>query len=318
MDTTLLFSSEIALSLYPQLIKLIPANVETQVSIRLIVYSISAIIYLFLSHLTSITTIRHLTITIKSLINTTALLKTVWLGIVNIVHIFVSYIAFATLTSGTSYTLFYMYPIFNVLARNLIWGESTNFTSFVNLVVALVGVYLITSSQINYLDLITSPDTLANKLPTSLQYLISKFQLCENTKIVGVICGILSALTETIIYLTVKSDIASISPFVQLLRTYLLGGIISLAMIIGNKIPEIRILKSEYIVMIILFNLVIGFLGYVLRFYIIPRLSTLKFNSLIFIGVTFSYIWGYIFGKEVINFKAILGSLCIIGAIFMN
>ena len=60
----------------------------------------------------------------------------------------------------------------------------------------------------------------------------------------------------------------------------------------------------------------IGFVGYILRFFTIPRLSTLTFNSLIFIGVIFSYIWGYIFSKEKIDKNSIIGTLLIMGSIF--
>ena len=60
----------------------------------------------------------------------------------------------------------------------------------------------------------------------------------------------------------------------------------------------------------------IGFVGYILRFFTIPRLSTLTFNSIIFIGVIFSYIWGYIFSNENIDNNSIIGTLLIMVSIF--
>jgi drug/metabolite transporter (DMT)-like permease len=50
---------------------------------------------------------------------------------------------------------------------------------------------------------------------------------------------------------------------------------------------------------------------------LIPKLNTLKFNSLIFIGVIFAYIWGYLLSNENIYLENILGSGLILFAIFM-
>jgi drug/metabolite transporter (DMT)-like permease len=67
----------------------------------------------------------------------------------------------------------------------------------------------------------------------------------------------------------------------------------------------------------VLFNALIGFVGHVLRFYLIPTTTTLTFNSLIFTGVIFAYIWGYVLGDEPIYFENILGSGLILGSIYM-
>ena len=76
-------------------------------------------------------------------------------------------------------------------------------------------------------------------------------------------------------------------------------------------------LSWESIVGIILFNALIGFIGYVLRFYIIPRITTIKFNSMIFLGIIFAYIWGYLLSSEMVYMKNILGSLIIMFTIYM-
>lgn len=79
---------------------------------------------------------------------------------------------------------------------------------------------------------------------------------------------------------------------------------------------SIKIEKNQ-IITLVLFNALVGFIGYVLRFYIIPKISTLQFNSLIFIGVIFAYIWSFIFSKENIYFENILGTLLILVSIFL-
>jgi drug/metabolite transporter (DMT)-like permease len=68
---------------------------------------------------------------------------------------------------------------------------------------------------------------------------------------------------------------------------------------------------------IVLFNALVGFIGYVMRFYIIPRITIIKFNSMIFIGIIFAYIWGYLLSSEMIYMENILGSLIIIFTIYI-
>jgi drug/metabolite transporter (DMT)-like permease len=315
MSTLILFGSEIALSLYPQLIKQLPTQIDIQIAIRLITYSFVALLGIFYNN--------DIHKIFQMIISSAGFFKVLWLGCINIFHILSSYISFACLPSGISYTLFYMYPIFNILARNIFWNEKTVISNFIYLIIALAGVYLVTSSTYTHDN---SADSKTLDIIFS-SYFSSKVK--NNKNIIGSFSGIFSAISETIIYLSVKNDIISISPFTQIIRTYLLGGILSAGYLIYNYYLKNRNVLSEhdttlsnpinyeYWIMIILFNLLVGFVGYLLRFYTIPRLGTLKFNTLIFIGVVFSYIWGYIFGKEKINLQAISGSLCIIGSIFM-
>ena len=48
-----LLGSEVALSLYPQLIKLVPTTIEVQVAVRCITYSLLAIIVYFITKYTN-------------------------------------------------------------------------------------------------------------------------------------------------------------------------------------------------------------------------------------------------------------------------
>jgi len=180
-------------------------------------------------------------------------------------------------------------------------------------------------------------------------YLVTNQQTHENTSRntfisnsgleIGIIAGVLSAITESIIYLGVKKEKGT-TPFQELTRFYILGGVISLAFVIysyyntSNDISSSTLGEDNYdklsfhmnfdtslswesIVGIVLFNAIIGFVGYVLRFYIIPRITTIKFNSMIFLGIIFSYIWGYLLSSEMVYMENILGSLIIMFTIYM-
>ena len=302
-----LLGSEIALSLYPQLIKLIPTTIEVQVAVRCITYSILAIIgyYITTNNKTSILPIT----TTKSTNSTLSLTSCIVMGLVNIIHIISSYMCFNILSSGVGYSIFYIYTIFNLLGRTLIYNEKINIINYIYIIIAIIGVYLIYKKNSN-----TVLEPLQNEKQNNLiDYIIDNLNIKNNN--IGLIAGIVSALTESIIYFMVKDDVVSASPFIQLLKTYLLGGILSIIYLIKN-LNHID-LDYHFWITIILFNTIVGFVGYLLRFIMIPRLSTLLFNSLIFVGVIFSYLWGYILSKEPITYNNLSGTALILMSILL-
>jgi len=310
-----LLGSEIALSLYPQLIKLIPTSIEVQVAVRCITYSILAIIGYYIT--TNNKTILSAKTDTTSSTNTLSLTSGIVMGIVNIIHIISSYMCFNILSSGVGYSIFYIYPIFNLLGRTLIYNEKINIINYIYIIIAIIGVYLIYKKNSN-----TVLEPLQNKNENNtekqhennlIDYIINNLNIKNNN--IGLIAGIVSALTESIIYFMVKDDVVSASPFIQLLKTYLLGGILSIIYLIKN-LNHIN-LDYHFWITIILFNTIVGFVGYLLRFIMIPCLSTLLFNSLIFVGVIFSYLWGYILSKEPITYNNLSGTALILMSILL-
>ena len=67
----------------------------------------------------------------------------------------------------------------------------------------------------------------------------------------------------------------------------------------------------------ILFNVLVGFVGYTVLYYVIPRTGTIQFNIYIFLGIIFSYMWGYVLNGETIPAQNLPGLLLILFAIFM-
>ena len=325
-----LLASEIALSLYPQLIKLVPTTIEIQVAIRCITYTVLAIIGYYITNTNPNPNLNALSFTTTSIV----------MGLVNIIHIISSYICFNTLSSGVGFSIFYIYPIFNLLGRTLLYNEKINFINYIYMFIAILGVYLIyKNNKDKDKDKFPehTPETLDTTLDTTTKNIKNihkkdKFVNIDiailNTKntSIGVGAGIVSALTESIIYFMVKDNPISVSPFIQLLKTYLLGGILSVFYLLNNITTNTYTntytnsfldLDYHYLITLILFNAIIGFVGYLLRFIMIPKLSTLLFNSLIFIGVIFSYIWGYILSNEPITYNNLSGTLLILFSIFL-
>lgn len=306
-----LLGSEIALSLYPQLIKLIPTTIEIQVATRCITYSILSIIGYYITKNKS--TISSVTNTNT---NTLSFTSGIVMGIVNIIHIISSYVCFNTLSSGVSYSIFYIYPIFNLLGRTLLYGEKINSINYIYILISILGVYLIYKNKTEKVpDTKDAKETNIDTFQNEKHILnVNDILNTKNTNI-GIVAGIFSALTESIIYFMVKDNIGNVSPYIQLLKTYLLGGFLSIIYLLKN-ISFID-LDYNYWITLILFNAILGFMGYLLRFIMISKLSTLLFNSLIFIGVIFSYIWGYLLSKEPITYSNLSGTILILMSIFL-
>ena len=239
------------------------------------------------------------------------------MGLVNIIHIISSYMCFNILSSGVGYSIFYIYPIFNLLGRTFLYNEKINIINYIYMIIAIIGVYLIYKTKSNAVlePLQNENDKNSKKQPENnlIDYIIDNLNI--KNKNIGIAAGIVSALTESIIYFMVKDDVVSASPFIQLLKTYLLGAILSIIYLIKNL--NYIDLDYHYWITIILFNSIIGFVGYLLRFIMIPRLSTLLFNSLIFIGVIFSYLWGYVLSKEPISYNDLTGTALILMSILL-
>lgn len=316
-----LIGSEIALSLYPQLIKLVPTTIEIQIAVRCITYSVLALLGYFINGSINNSSKSDSSKSIESISKkskTGSMFFYILMGIVNIFHIASSYISYKILPSGIADSLFYTYPIFNLLFRTIFFGESIKLINYFYIIIAIIGVYFIYSDSKNNIvsnNTILNNTTLNNTKESSTKESYDFFKkFTSKDTFIGLVSGIGSAFTESLMYLMVKADVSSISPFIQVLKTYILGGILSLGYLIKN-IDKIN-LDWHYWTTLILFNALVGFVGYVIRFFTIPRLTTIAFNSLIFIGVLFSYIWGYLFSNEKIKMKNILGTLLIVGSVF--
>jgi drug/metabolite transporter (DMT)-like permease len=130
----------------------------------------------------------------------------------------------------------------------------------------------------------------------------------------GVIMGLLSAFTETMIFLFVRSNTdAKQSPFYAVNHIYLIGLVGLLAY--GVSHPTIVDHSSTNWMKLIGFNALLGFTGYIARFYSISNIPTIVFSLMSFIGVAFGYAWTILFTKDKITIRALFGGGLIAGSI---
>lgn len=283
--------SEAALALYPLLIKKVPTNLDTQLLSRFATF-------------VGLAAAGAPAGTVKSLFATAAAAKrTAGLGAITLAHVATSYTAFETLPAGTAMSLFYTYPILNVIAGVLGFGESVKPLQILLIAVAFAGVVLVSFGTKGGADA-NDPDA-------------------ENKSVnwAGILAALAAAATETAMYFGVRTATGG-NPYFATLELYL-GALIGMLVYAGAKtfgkapgvpaFPSIDRSPGVWAKMLG-FNAIIGFIGYLLRFFAIPKVATATFSLLSFVGVVASFFWGWLFADERPNAMTIVGATLITAA----
>jgi len=274
--TLYILYSKLVLSLYPILVKTVPTNLFTQILSRFIAFPALALVFGSSRDFLSIWT------------NPYEAFVAILNGMLNIGHITVSYLSFKHLPVGSAISLFYLYPIFNIIAASILFNESITTPVIFLILLAFVGAYLIATSH--------KKDSDNNKEKDS----------DDNKYRMGVVMGILAAFTETIIFVFVRwNTYAQKSPFYTINHLYPAG----LVLLLGYSIFNTKIVDTtpQNWLKLLGFNGLLGFTGYIARFYAIPKVPTIVFSLLSFFGVVFGYMWGILFTDDKPTYQAIFG-----------
>ena len=292
----LVILSEVTLSLYPTLIKVVDSSVVLQVVFRMLVFTVMAFVCAVATK-TPMTFAQFLTA------------ESPLTGLLNLVHVGSSYVAFESLAGGNAMSLFYIYPFLNLIGASALLGETVPMTSVPWLLLAFFGAVLV-----------------AQPSPT-------------DWSLFGVLAALVAAATETGIYLwfkqapkdklsesqeTQKSKESQESqesqePWTKMFQMYGSSGLLllvgSLVLLGLNYIkPGLFMTRGSNMTKMVLFNSLIGFAGYALRFYLIPNVSTIVFSTLSFFGVLSAYLFGWAFSNEIPTLAQGLGAAAIIAA----
>jgi drug/metabolite transporter (DMT)-like permease len=276
LASTTTIVAELALALHPILIKQIGTTLPTQLLARLGVYSVLA------------WTLARPIDKALSWGSLPTAAQSIGLGLMNLVHIGCSYLSYQHLPAGSALALFYTYPFFNILAGVLFLGDSFNASLIPLLAAAAIGVFLIARS--------TKTDTSEQK----------DLEQGKKSVWIGVVASLVSALTETAIFLVAKSG-KEPSAWLPILRLYP-GALAGLLAGTATGLVGAFDWRSSVWIPMLLFNIFIGFLGYSLRFWSIPRLPTVIFSVLSFLGVAAGYGWGVLYANEKPSLGALTGA----------
>lgn len=276
----LLLLSEIVLSSYPLLIKLVNASVTFQTGLRMISYTILA---LFAGWFVGAKFKPDVLLSGESLST----------GILNLLHVLASYTAFDQLAGGNAMALFYTYPVWNILGSAAAFGERIELRSLPWIGLALVGAILLSK-------------------PTATQWTL-----------LGIVAALVAALTETGIYLWFKSHgddseqgTDKDQPFTKMAQMYGSSGVlwalgVIAMMAVGYLGKGAFSISAGGLGSILTYNALVGFIGYALRFYIIPKVSTVTFSALSFFGVIAAYLFSWVFAGEIPTVTQGLGAVAI-------
>ena len=281
-DSALLVVAEAGMALYPILIKTVPTNLTTQVMARVLTYSLVALV-LAPSALIS-----------QAWFTAEGAATTLGFGALTLFHIFSSYIAFTELPAGAAMSIFYTYPIWNMAVASLIHKEQISLVHFLLVLVGFAGVALIAWAHMK-----DATEEEKKKDPFALT---------------GIAAGLAAALSETAIYFAVKR-FGIDSPYKSLVELYP-GAIVLLSLfLLFNQQGSLFLDKNpEVWKPLVLFNLLVGVVGFFCWSYAIPRVTTTTFSLLSFFGVVSGVLWGWLFLKEVPSAEALAGAGLIVGA----
>jgi len=264
------------LSAYPLLIKLVDTSLFFQTGLRMIVYTVVAIGAILATGI-SWNPMGLITI------------ETFAAGLLNLAHVSTSYIAFDKLAAGNAMALFYTYPVWNILGSSAFFGETLPIHTFPMILLALAGAVLLAKPETGHWNFI------------------------------GIVCALLAALTETGIYLWFKSrkEESSDEPFTKMAQMFGSSGLLwllaaAVLLAVGYIGMDIFKVSSGGLASILTFNAVLGFVGYALRFYLVPRVPTVIYSALSFFGIVSAYILGVVFTKQVPTYSQMAGAVAII------
>ena len=271
-------------SLYPILIKRVDTNILTQTAVRFTLFPILALVLGGTGAFASVT-------------NSWGKLGSVLLfGVLNLTHVFSSYIAFDELQAGIAMSIFYTYPLWNMLGARFFFGEALQAWTLPLFALALYGTYIVASA---------APEARAYKHEADVGRSPAR----------GIIAALVAALTETGLYLAVRGS-ETANPFANVTMLYLGGAALLIAAFPAFAAAGQTLdLRLSSLLPTAGFNTLIGFVGMTLMFFTARHLPAYMYSILAFVGVATAYGWGVLLADEQPNKKAVGGAGLVLGAV---
>jgi drug/metabolite transporter (DMT)-like permease len=257
------------LGAYSLLIKSVKTSLSTQLLARMATYTAGSIVLgTYFQRLPSIS-LSHL----------------LSMGVLNTTHVASSYYAFKELSTPVSLSLFYIYPIFNIIFSSVFLNEKIPISTLPWIALAFIGSLFII-------------------FPEKLEV--------DKQKTAGYVSIIIAAITESLIYVAVRSKY-EITEMQGTFHLYA-GGLI--ATLLGRVFNVIEPFDFNIDVwkQLLPFNLLIGFLGLLGVFISIPKIPVEVFATLSFFGVLSGFIFGELGGETRPTLNTYIGAGAITSA----
>jgi len=235
-------------------------------------------------------------------IASTEVTSSIALGAMNLIHVASSYESFRHLPAGQATSILYTYPLWNLLFMGLFGNEPIQASQVGLMGLATVGSFLLSSDPG-----ITSP-------PATGKAVNSPW---------GLFMAVLMAVSESAVFVLLKllgwRDPAKSVLVVNASASVWLGGFTLIKEVFQPpaSLSSFRILKSGTwwdAIWLTLFHSVTLFGGYWLRFFAVPRLSTVTYAILSYAGLLASYVFGVVFLGETPGWVSVLGAAIIVAS----
>lgn len=218
------------------------------------------------------------------------------LGYTNLLHISSSYEAFRNLPAGQAMSILYTYPLWILIFNAKINGEPFEFKDYSHIALASLGAFLV-----NY-DPGETVKAVSDEGKPHQGW--------------GLFTAGIAAVTEALMHVILKhlgwkdagKSVWVVSSSASL---WLLAALGLYSMGSGLPYPKVTGSMQDFWTLTG-FHGFSTFAGYFLRFYAIPRLSTITYSVLSFSGLLASYIYGVFFLKEVPGLVSLLGAALIL------
>ena len=207
------------------------------------------------------------------------------MGVLNSIHVASSYYAFKELPSAISLSLFYIYPFFNILFSKLFLRDKITAAALPWLALSFVG---------------------------SLFIIFPAGAHAASTNWKGYLSILIAAITESLIYIAFRSGYEP-TEFQGVLHLYG-GGLLATLLGRATNIIEPFDFKWTTWKPLLLFNLIIGFIGYSTLFGTIPKIPVEVFASLAFFGVLSGFVFGELGGEARPGLNTFIGATAITAA----
>lgn len=248
---------------------------------------------------------------LPNVLSSTLSLSWIFIGLINILHVWSSFRAFKILPSGPAISIYFAYPVFAVILSYLILGRQISWYSGLGIVLAFSGVLYMNQDHTN---------ESGNE----------NGELTMNTE--GVLWALTSGLTEAIMYVFI---IAGGSIFnnhlVVMTALYFWSGILGILYLLyqqcfstsgtcsGVIAPETKGEPPAFSwsgLGMVGINLLLGVGGMTLQHGSARVIPTGTYATLSYIGVFFAYIYGILMGDR-IRIRDLIGSTMILaGSLF--
>ncbi len=296
MSSFAIFSKVVAeslLSLYPIFVKKIGLEIPIQLWTRLFAYVLISAFFI------------NKTFIYQSITSYNAIL----LALINLSHIYFSYMGFRYLDSGVSFALFNLYPFMILLLSRAPWNNAY--------LLAILGFGAFIYENVIHGDMKKKEEEKEKEEYKNEEE--DKTLPFHQTFGFGIIMILLAAFTEALIYFLVKR-VKTENHWNHLFISYFLGALIMTLYMVyryyGKKEEEEEkkeeTTMNQRIWIALALNGILGAVGYYLRFYANYRLDSQVYAILSYVGIIMAYVYGIAFNQEVLTHYKVFGTVCII------